>query len=251
MSERPTLYLDTLGAVQGARRRGEIPEGGTIVGAMVAPNPLFLSARTVYRPRRRRIAAAIPMTCPSLHPDRNDLGRARAGQITGEEYHRRVAKLLAGRQLADRTLPRLSPGTLECCEAAAYHAPGRHRKAGRVLAAGDVLVCMCARPGSPKRPLGHHCHLEEAAYWLVMAGWDVVLYGRRLTMSAEHQVVQDGSAGMAIYGGPVSAEQRAFFVEHFLELSAAKAVRDRLPDCGRYPLGAPQWRKATDYSEVR
>lgn len=46
---------------------------------------------------------------------------------------------------------------------------------------GDTLVCTCARPDTGRRPANQpFCHLEVWAPELVRAGWDVVLYGRRL-----------------------------------------------------------------------
>ena len=59
------------------------------------------------------------------------------------------------------------------------------------VADGDTIFCSCARPenrkgGSIESKGGNVCHLERVARWLVLAGWDVKLYGRVLTLEPEH-----------------------------------------------------------------
>ena len=52
---------------------------------------------------------------------------------------------------------------------------------GATVPDGAGLYCECARPGSKFRR--HPCHRELWPLVLVPAGWDVVLYGNRLTNS--------------------------------------------------------------------
>jgi len=52
-----------------------------------------------------------------------------------------------------------------------------------VLRDGDTLFCACAAPDSPRRK--HPCHVEILAPYLVRAGWDAVIWGRRLTLRIE------------------------------------------------------------------
>jgi len=52
---------------------------------------------------------------------------------------------------------------------------------GATVPDGAGLYCECARPGSLSRR--HPCHRELWPLVLVLAGWDVVLYGNRLTNS--------------------------------------------------------------------
>ena len=52
-----------------------------------------------------------------------------------------------------------------------------HPRVSSKVVDGDTLFCACARPGSPKRK--HPCHLEILVPFLVRAGWDVVIDGRR------------------------------------------------------------------------
>lgn len=58
---------------------------------------------------------------------------------------------------------------------------------------GDSLLCACARPGSPKRT--HPCHLELLTPFLVRAGWDVVLHGRRVTSGGPGIVLHEEGMG--------------------------------------------------------
>ena len=59
---------------------------------------------------------------------------------------------------------------------------------------GDTIFCACARPenrkeGSIESQGGSVCHLERVARWLVAAGWDVMLFGRLLTI---HPDLEEG-----------------------------------------------------------
>jgi len=51
---------------------------------------------------------------------------------------------------------------------------------GATVPDGAGLYCECARPGSASRR--HPCHRELWPLALVPAGWDVVLYGQRVSM---------------------------------------------------------------------
>ncbi len=70
----------------------------------------------------------------------------------------------------------------------------------------DTLCCACARPGSPDRT--HPCHLEPLAEVLVLAGWDVVIYGKRLTNQNGEAVYMDTKK---TYVWPIPEQQQSLF----------------------------------------
>lgn len=91
---------------------------------------------------------------------------------------------LAGyRDALDRSLTwaaeidRLAPARLSYVTVAGAEEDGRARS--RPVPESASLLCGCAAPGSPRR--AHPCHLELLTPFLVLAGWDVVLWGRRVT----------------------------------------------------------------------
>lgn len=67
---------------------------------------------------------------------------------------------------------------------------------GEPVLHGDSLLCGCAAPGSPRRT--HPCHVELLAPFLVRAGWDVVLWGQRLTLATSTVGPTAGQA-VAVY----------------------------------------------------
>lgn len=67
---------------------------------------------------------------------------------------------------------------------------------GDLVENGDTLFCACARPGSRRRT--HPCHLELLVPFLVQAGWDVVLDGRRVTQRVSRMVRHSNPAPVAM-----------------------------------------------------
>ena len=96
----------------------------------------------------------------ALAPDHADVLDVLAGRLPFDLYARRC---LAKWGEAD-----LRPG----------HLLTEH---GATVPDGAGLYCECARPGSKSRR--HPCHRELWPLVLVPAGWDVVLYGRRITLA--------------------------------------------------------------------
>ncbi len=139
---RPTLYLTNLSSWQ--RTPGHA-DPGRCYAAMAKP------PRVALRDGKCGLAA----------PLRDDLGAVMSGRMTHEAYFEACRRVFKHR----RMLNQLSPGTL-------WAKPSDRR----LVCDGDTLICMCARPGSPRRR--HRCHLEEFAPELLAAGWEVVLYGQ-------------------------------------------------------------------------
>jgi len=71
--------------------------------------------------------------------------------------------------------------------------PDRHMP----VRGGDTLFCACAAPGSSRRT--RWCHLEILAPWLVRAGWEVVLYGRRLIGRDAIDSISSGSGRQPVW----------------------------------------------------
>jgi len=75
---------------------------------------------------------------------------------------------------------------------------------------GDAIVCRCCskRPNLTERPA---CHLEEAAWWLLLAGWDVVLYDLRLTMRSYGGAPLPAFADSGLpFTGPLAEDERTW-----------------------------------------
>lgn len=151
MTERPTLYLTNYSSLA---QHGP----GRKLCAMAAPRHHELG--------QGKVAEAAP--------DLTDLHAVRAGLMSIEDYRAACTVRFA----FFVSLGRYRPDTLACVTRA--HLEQDVRPHNRPVEDGDTLFCACARPDSPRRT--HPCHLEWLAPVLVRAGWDVVLYGRRLTM---------------------------------------------------------------------
>lgn len=154
MDDKPTVFLSNWGSWQTPGQHGP----GRRLCAMVDPRNHELGAGTV----------------PSLHPAAHDLHEVQAGRMPHREYivrfHVRLARALHGGELG--------PGQLVILDSWSLHHNLRVVPVDPVVRDGDTLLCACPRRGSSRweRP----CHLEAAALYLARAGWDVVLYGRRL-----------------------------------------------------------------------
>ncbi len=132
------------------------------------------SSRTMHGPGRQIAAMAVPpkwadVAVPELAADAEDLWKIQGaherftlGKITAEQWN------VCLRWYRARCESKWTAAGLKSISTADLG-----------LTDGDTLCCTCARPDSPKRE--HPCHLELLAPFLVMAGWDVVLHGRRLT----------------------------------------------------------------------
>lgn len=174
---RPTLYLTNWGSsrvYKGSRPKCPIP--GRRLCAMA-------------RPRRFETGDGL---CRTAAPDAYDLLAVQAsGDIA--RYRRACESLWAGHLDADR----MAPGalTFELPWEIGHHQPVKD---------GDGLLCACARPGSPRRT--HPCHLEILVPFLVRAGWDVILDGRRVTASRS-----DGTPGVPDLGIVMWADGGGFY----------------------------------------
>ena len=131
------------------------------------------SSRAQHGPGRKLCAMARPRRwergdgrCAMAAPAEADLPDLQRGRLTEAGYRAELVQLWA------RALPlgMLAPDCLGWRD----HLSKLHR-----VQDGDSLLCSCPRPDSPRRT--HQCHLEWLAPFLVRVGWDVVLYGRRLT----------------------------------------------------------------------
>ncbi len=115
----------------------------------------------------------------NLIPDEHDEELEAEGKITHRELLIRYMVQLAGHLRHDN----LIPGQLDvACSLAWYNRDrGCYRlpKGSRFVEDGDTLLCRDPRPDSPKRERASY--IEVAAPYLVRAGWDAVIYGRRLT----------------------------------------------------------------------
>jgi len=158
-----------------------------------------LQARTLHGPGRKLCAMALPRRWEHgdgrvavAAPFEGDL---RAVQSTGDLAAYRAA--CERRWLTFAELGRFKPGVLCLVSAASSEEDGRAH--ARPVADGDTLFCACAFPDSPRRK--HPCHLEIFAPFLVRAGLDVVLWGRRLTLETYDEAVCCGNGAPDGYGG--------------------------------------------------
>lgn len=165
----PEVSLPTLHLTNSSTRR---QHNGTTWAAMAMPR----------RWERDRVCeAGAPRRADLLAVQATMTGRP--GGITVQQYRRecetRFGVLLESRKLAPSQLQgKLAP-------------PDSVVKLVAV-ADGDTLVCGCAAPDSPRRR--HPCHLELLAPFLARAGWEVVLWGRRLAHWC-HVPEHDGDTG--------------------------------------------------------
>ena len=151
---RLTLYIDHPATLAAQARRGEIPAQGLYCG---------MAGHTRYGAAGRVSALA---------PHYADVLDALAGRLPFDLYARLC---LAKWASAD-----LQPGALLCDLDDGDPFEGIGTNPARILRDGAGLYCECARPGSASRR--HPCHRELWPLVLVPAGWDVVLYGRRITV---------------------------------------------------------------------
>ena len=176
MSRRPTLHLTNLSS-----RRQHGP--GRLLCAMAAPRRHELGAS----------AGVVMSACPTAR----DLRAVRAGDISVDEYRERCERywrtLLTVPAVQGATPIALAPNGLT------FGRWGDESLPLPYVQDDDTLFCACARPDSPKRT--HPCHLEWLAPYLARAGWDVVLYGRRLTMLSSDPLL----VGMTTEGWPIMA----------------------------------------------
>jgi len=150
---RPTLYIDHPATLTAQARRGEIPLRGVYCG---------MAGHTRHGSEGRVSALA---------PHYADVLDVLAGRLPLDLYARLC---LAKWASAD-----IRPGALLCDIDDGDPFEGIGVNPARILRDGAGLFCECARPGSPSRR--HPCHRELWPLVLVPAGWDVVLYGNRLT----------------------------------------------------------------------
>jgi len=161
----PTLYLGQVTA-EANRRRRDTTRGAAQVLSGMALTPTWAKQ-------------SLTGLVEALQPSRHDLGQVRNGTITPEVYFRRYARNRDKLRQAGKL--RLGPGDLDYRHVRAWskQRPRDERLLyTRPVDHGDAITCVCAAWGSKARK--HSCHLEEAAWWLVRAGWDVVLYGVRI-----------------------------------------------------------------------
>ena len=156
-----------------------------------------LQARTLHGPGRKLCAMALPRRWEHgdgrvsvAAPFEDDL---RAVQATGNLAAYRAA--CERRWSAFAEMGRYDPGVLYLVSVASGEEDGRAHT--RPVADGDTLFCACAAPDSPRRT--HPCHLEILAPFLVRAGSDVVLWGRRMTLETHDEAVCCG-VGVPSYG---------------------------------------------------
>ncbi len=158
MSDRPTVYASNFASWRTAGHHGP----GRKISVMATPRKPYQFG---------------DVCAPLLMPYEDDLVELRREQITEREYFLRLAVSLAGRWNEGQ----LAPGELGVADSAWWFRGRKFRlpdEGAALVQDGDSLLCVCARPG-PKRT--HRCHVELVAEYLVRAGWDVVLYGQRLT----------------------------------------------------------------------
>jgi hypothetical protein len=176
----------------------------------------------------------VSFVVPAVYESLNDARSALAGQLNTEERHRRLAKRLAGRDL--------SPGALHACKAKPWHSRNPRREDVFRVQDGHHLTCSCQAPATGR---DDGCHLEEVAWWLVRAGWDVVLWADRITQ-------QDGQAIFAATGAPflgrVPPETRQFLIE---DHAARQPDPRHSKGIGRsrYAGRQPSFRQATNFGE--
>ncbi len=158
MSDRPTVYASNFASWRTAGHHGS----GRKISVMAQP----------------RMPYQFGDSCaPLLMPCGQDLVELRREQITEREYFLRLAVKLAERWNDGL----LKPGALGVADSTWWYRGREFRlppEGSAWVQDGDSLLCVCARPG-PSRT--HRCHVELVAEYLVRAGWDVVLYGRKLT----------------------------------------------------------------------
>lgn len=134
------------------------------------------------------------------HAPLEDLRAVKSGRISPDRY-RAICEEIASAQLEAGVL------------SVKGMVPVNHTGGTTYMSDGNTLVCTCARPDTGRRPDWQpFCHLEVWAPYLVEAGWDVVLYGRRLTVSASGGVVWADT--LAPYSGrwePKAAPQTTLF----------------------------------------
>lgn len=140
-----------------------------------------LPSRKWHGPGRKVCAMANPRhfergdgSCSALAPARADLEAIRACSIDLGTYRARFEARLKESRLEPHAL-RFDFGEEEILDDGS--SPGVH------LRDGDTVFCACARPGSRARH-NRPCHIEIAAPFLVLAGWDVLLDGVRVTVGA-------------------------------------------------------------------
>jgi len=156
--ERPTIYASNWASWRSAGHHGP----GRKLSVMARPT----------RPWELGDACI-----PDLMPKVQDLAKFKAGRITEREYLLRMVGPL-GRRAHQGDL---GPGRLTLADSTWWYRGGANKVpafGSPVAQDGDTLCCVCARPGPDRE---HRCHLELVSEYLVRGGWDVVLYGRRMT----------------------------------------------------------------------
>ena len=173
---RPTLYIDHPATLTAQARRGEIPLRGLYCG---------MAGHTRHGSEGRVSALA---------PHYADVLDVLAGRLPFDLYARLC--------LAKWAEARLHPGALVCDPDDGDPFEGIGVNPARILRDGAGLYCECARPGSKSRR--HPCHRELLPLVLVPAGWDVVLYGRRV-IGAIHLAIEMGWTAQDEGYSPTSA----------------------------------------------
>lgn len=217
---RPTLYLSNLAS---ARSEGHHGPSGRVFHAMARPRP-FEVEHTLGR-----------VVCLTPHPRVFDT--LKRGQIEVPVYRFEVERTLITYHIRRR----LGVGSL-----AAYPAgvdPRHVQSDGVLLADGDTVVCGCARwePGRKRR---HPCHLELTPAMLVAAGWDVVLWGRRLTqrtLTAREFLTEQERAG---YDGDLEAVGGSYVA--WADPAECPDPEDDPPFVAPYAAGQLGWPEPTD-----
>ncbi len=190
---RPVLFLGNL-SQELRRAEGRRTVGGRAQVWNAARARLLAST---YLAVAGRVGALMPTA---------DLKKAiNTNTITREQYLRRFTRWV-DKQRQHGHAP-LIPGIL--C------GTGRRRGASfpvalatarRPVLDGDAIGCAC--PARRDWRQEHQsCHLEEAAWWLLQDGWDVVLYGRKLILADTGPIYAE--SGLP-YVGPVRAEERSW-----------------------------------------
>ena len=156
---RPTIWLSNWGSWQTPDHHGP----GRRLCAMARPRPWEFGAGTI----------------PALTPLAELLQRLHRREISMRQY---LLTYLAGLGELQND-GALDPGALRVVDSTWWHRGSQMRDptGERCVLDGDTALCACPRIGSVLRR--HPCHLELAADALVRSGWDVVLYGERLTMA--------------------------------------------------------------------
>jgi len=160
VSSRPTVYLSNTGSSRTEGHHGP----GRAWSAQVSPRPIM-----------RHVADG---QVEASKPNPATFARMARGAMTFAEYLESTADAFEGYRRGGA----LAPGKLTGRPWSSWHGPA-------LVADGDTLLCTCPRPGSKDwtRP----CHLELLARQLVLAGWDVVLGGRRLVFDSALVVWDD------------------------------------------------------------